>query len=100
VGPFFWEMLPADRYYWPLYFGGIYHKQNLSENWFYYADLAFTIHKSDTIDYNFNYERKFVAVNNYFLYLHNDINWYPFNNKASPQNKNYTQFWNYGIIDT
>jgi hypothetical protein len=21
-------------------------------------------------------------------------------NKASPQNNNYTQFWNYGIIDT
>jgi hypothetical protein len=78
------EMLPADIYYWPLYFGGIYHKQNLSEKWFYYVDLAFTIHRSDTIDINFNdFERKFVAVNNYFLYLHNDINWYPFNKKLA-----------------
>jgi hypothetical protein len=76
------EMLPADRYYWPLCFGGIYHKQNLSEKWFYYVDLAFTIHKSETIDIYFNdYEKKFVAVNNYFFYLHNDINWYLFNNK-------------------
>jgi hypothetical protein len=75
-------MIPADRYYWPLCFGGVYHKQNLSEKWFYYVDLAFTIHRSDTINYNFNdYERKFVTVNNYFLYLHNDINWYPFNKK-------------------
>jgi hypothetical protein len=78
------EMIPADIYYWPLFFGGIYHKQNLAEKWFYYTDLAFTIHRSDTIDYNFNdYERKFVAVNNYFFYLHNDINWYPFNKKQT-----------------
>jgi hypothetical protein len=89
-GPYAYEKPLVDGgfssslYFWPIFIGGIYHKKNLSEKWFYYTDLAFSIHRSDIAESNYNgrdYETKIIDVNSYFFYLHNDINWYPFDKK-------------------
>jgi hypothetical protein len=67
---------PVGFYEFPLFIGGIYHKINFSNRFFYYADLAFDIHQSRMLDIS--------AGNNifsYLLYFHNDINFFPFDQK-------------------
>jgi hypothetical protein len=68
---------PASYYDFPLFIGGIYHKINFSNKFFYYTDLAFNIHKSKT----FNISMDNNNTDSYLLYFHNDINYFPFNQK-------------------
>jgi hypothetical protein len=67
----------ASFYDFPLFIGGIYHKIIFSNKFFYYVDLAFDIHKSKT----FYVSTDINNTNNYLLYFHNDINYFPFNQK-------------------
>jgi hypothetical protein len=70
---------PVNFYDFPLFIGGIYHKINFSNKFFYYVDLTFNIHKSRTL---YNLPRNSINnTNNYLLYFHNDINSFPFNQK-------------------
>jgi hypothetical protein len=68
---------PTSFYDFPLFIGGIYHKINFSNKFFYYVDLAFDIHKSKTSNVSTNINN----TDNYLLYLHNDINYFPFSQK-------------------
>ncbi|MDR1956655.1 MAG: hypothetical protein LBQ30_07365 [Treponema sp.] len=68
---------PLSFYDFPLFIGGIYHKIKFSDTLFYYVDLAFNMHNGTITDYAVNG----IDINNYILYLHNDINLYPFNQK-------------------
>ncbi|MDR2394189.1 MAG: hypothetical protein LBD93_08560 [Treponema sp.] len=67
----------ANFYDFPLFIGGIYHKINFSNKLFYYVDLAFDIHKSKTL-YS---TADVIDTTHYFLYFHNDINYFPFNQR-------------------
>ena len=68
---------PTSFYDFPLFIGGLYHKINFSNKFFYYVDLAFNIHKSRTL-----YDSTTINnTDNYLLYFHNDINYFPFNQK-------------------
>jgi hypothetical protein len=66
-------------YYFTLFIGGIYHKINFSNEIFYYVDLAFDIHNSKM--YYYETDNSVNNTTNYLLYLHNDINIYPFKQK-------------------
>jgi uncharacterized alpha/beta hydrolase family protein len=68
---------PTSLYNFPLFIGGIYHKINFSNQLFYYLDLAFDIHKSNTL----NISAGTINTYNYLLYFHNDMNYFPFNQK-------------------
>jgi hypothetical protein len=68
---------PTSFYDFPLFIGGIYHKINFSNKFFYYVDLAFNIHKSRTSYHS----TEITNTDNYLLYFHNDINYFPFDQK-------------------
>jgi hypothetical protein len=69
---------PILFYDFPLFIGGIYHKINFSDKIFYYVDVAFDIHNSKMA---YSMDEDGNNMNNYFLYLHTDINIYPFKQK-------------------
>jgi hypothetical protein len=68
-------------YDFPLFIGGIYHKINFSDKIFYHVDLAFNIHNSKLRHYE--PDDSVNNMTNYLLYLHNDINLYPFQQKLA-----------------
>jgi hypothetical protein len=73
---------PTYNYGVPLFLGGIYHKLNIGAKAFYYVDLSVDIHYTNVLKANpVDDDGDIFEATNVILYLHNDINYYPFDQR-------------------
>jgi hypothetical protein len=89
LGPFAYESAIIEdnsaevaQYGWGMGLGA-YHKINIGANAFYYVDLALAIHFTNVYKDKNDLAKGVAPVNNLMLYLHNDINYYPFHQRLA-----------------